>query len=85
MRILVDNNGNKYWDEADFANDVFAEDAYIFYKKVIIRGLWETREEWDLKDTRTLDNPKGATPAVATPVVETPPAATEVKQEAKKN
>ena len=84
VRILVDNNGNKYWDEADFANDVFAEDAYIFYKKVIIRGLWETREEWDLKDTRTLDNPKGATPAVATPVVEIPPAATEVKQEAKK-
>ncbi|WP_079243465.1 Ig-like domain-containing protein [Chryseobacterium indologenes] len=84
VRILVDNNGNKYWDEADFANDVFAEDAYIFYKKVIIRGLWETREEWDLKDTKTLDNPKGATPAVAAPAVETPPAPTEVKQEAKK-
>lgn len=84
VRILVDNNGNKYWDEADFANDIFAEDAYIFYKKVIVRGLWETREDWDLKDTRTLDNPKGTTPAVATPVVETPPAPTEVKQEAKK-
>ncbi|WP_277115484.1 Ig-like domain-containing protein [Chryseobacterium sp.] len=84
VRILVDNNGNKYWDEADFANDIFAEDAYIFYKKVIVRGLWETREDWDLKDARTLDNPKGTTPAVATPVVETPPAPTEVKQEAKK-
>ncbi|MDR6372773.1 uncharacterized protein (DUF2141 family) [Chryseobacterium bernardetii] len=85
VRILVDNNGNKYWDEADFANDVFAEDAYVFYKKVIVRGLWETREEWDLKDTRTLDSPKSATvtPAV-TPAVQTPPAATEVKEEAKK-
>lgn len=60
VRILVDNNENKYWDEADFATETFAEDAYIFYKKVVIRGLWETREEWDLKDTRTLDNPKGA-------------------------
>ncbi|MCQ9634633.1 Ig-like domain-containing protein [Chryseobacterium sp. WG23] len=58
VRILVDNNENKYWDEADFATETFAEDAYIFYKKVVIRGLWETREEWDLKDTRTLDNPK---------------------------
>ncbi|MBL3549416.1 Ig-like domain-containing protein [Chryseobacterium sp. KMC2] len=70
VRILVDNNENKYWDEADFATETFAEDAYIFYKKVVIRGLWETREEWDLKDTRTLDNPKGAvSPAVpaATP------------------
>lgn len=65
VRILVDNNENKYWDEADFATETFAEDAYIFYKKVVIRGLWETREEWDLKDTRTLDNPKGAvSPAV---------------------
>ncbi|MDR6489672.1 uncharacterized protein (DUF2141 family) [Chryseobacterium vietnamense] len=85
VRILVDNNGNKYWDEADFANDVFAEDAYVFYKKVIVRGLWETREEWDLKDTRTLDSPKSATVAPAvTPAVQTPPAATEVKEEAKK-
>lgn len=61
VRILVDNNGNKYWDEADFETETFAEDSYIFYKKAIVRGLWETREEWDLKDTRTLDNPKGAT------------------------
>ncbi|SEH43036.1 Ig-like domain-containing protein [Chryseobacterium culicis] len=67
VRILVDNNGNKYWDEADFANDVFAEDAYIFHKKVIVRGLWETREEWDLKDTRTLDSPKSTTETPAAP------------------
>jgi len=88
VRILVDNNENKYWDNADFASETFAEDAYVFYKKAIVRGLWETREDWDLKDTRTLDNnPKGTTPPPATenPV---PPAATDeketVKQEAKK-
>ncbi len=71
VRILVDNNENKYWDEADFASETFAEDAFVFYKKAIVRGLWETKEEWDLKDTRTLDNPKGAAPAVvpATPAV----------------
>lgn len=63
VRILVDNNGNKYWDEADFTTETFAEDSYIFYKKAVVRALWETREDWDLKDTRTLDNPKGNTPA----------------------
>ncbi|AZA81077.1 hypothetical protein C1637_00390 [Chryseobacterium lactis] len=87
VRILVDNNNNKYWDEADFANETFAEDAYVFYKKAIVRALWETREDWDLKDARTLDSPKGTTPS-ATPQVPVPPAAAEeketVKQEAKK-
>ncbi|PKF72999.1 Ig-like domain-containing protein [Chryseobacterium sp. PMSZPI] len=71
VRILVDNNGNKFWDEADFAHEIFAEDAYIFYKKVIIRGLWETNEDWDLHDTRTLDSPKGGTSPV-TPNTSTP-------------
>lgn len=70
VRILVDNNENKYWDEADFAHEIFAEDVFVFYKKAIVRGLWETKEEWDLKDTtRTLDNPKGTPPpAPAAPV-----------------
>lgn len=84
VRILVDNNENKYWDEADFANETFAEDAHVFYKKAVVRGLWETREEWDLKDTRTLDNPKG--PA-SPPAVPDPAAAEQteaVKQETKK-
>ncbi|UKB79982.1 Ig-like domain-containing protein [Chryseobacterium sp. MEBOG07] len=91
VRILVDNNENKYWDEADFANDIFAEDAYIFYKKLIVRGLWETREDWDLKDTRTLDSPKGTTTnsapsSTSTSVPETsvPAAPAEVKQPLKK-
>ncbi|WP_292009439.1 Ig-like domain-containing protein [Chryseobacterium sp.] len=58
VRILVDNNGNKYWDEADFEKNVFAEDAYTYYKTVIVRPLWDSVEDWDLKDTRTLDNPR---------------------------
>lgn len=65
VRILVDNNENKYWDEADFSNETFAEDAYVFYKKAVVRPLWETRENWDLKDTRTLDNPKGNSSSTA--------------------
>jgi hypothetical protein len=56
VRILVDNNGNGYWDEADFKNRIFAEDAYIFYKKINIKALWEIKEDWDLTDKRTLDN-----------------------------
>jgi len=72
VRILVDNNENKYWDEADFQNDVFAEDSYVFYKVVIVRPLWDTNENWDLKDTRTLDSPKSTvSPAAATPTTST--------------
>lgn len=88
VRILVDNNENKYWDEADFANEVFAEEAYIFYKKVIVRGLWETREEWDLKDTRSLDNPKGTNSSAVPPAApsdEPEPVKQNVKKEIKSN
>ena len=28
-RIRVDNNGNGFWDEADFAQNIAAEDVYI--------------------------------------------------------
>ncbi|MDH6251354.1 uncharacterized protein (DUF2141 family) [Chryseobacterium sp. H1D6B] len=58
VRILVDNNGNKYWDEADFEKETFAEDSYIFYKIAVVRPLWDSVEDWDLKDTRTLDSSK---------------------------
>lgn len=65
VRILVDNNENKYWDEADFQNEVFAEDSYVFYKAVLVRPLWDSNETWDLKDTRTLDTSKMITPKAA--------------------
>lgn len=55
VRILVDNNENKYWDEADFQKDIFAEDSYIYHKVAVVRPLWDSNEEWDLKDTRVLD------------------------------
>lgn len=73
VRILVDNNNNKYWDEADFLNEVFAEESFVFYKAVVIRPLWDTNENWDLKDTRTLDKPKATTPVkISDPVQEKP-------------
>lgn len=77
VRILVDNNENKYWDESDFLNEVFAEDSYVFYKLAVIKPLWETNETWDLKDTRTLDSPKTTTPKSSTPFPNAP-----VKQDA---
>ncbi|MBK1895038.1 Ig-like domain-containing protein [Chryseobacterium paridis] len=55
VRILVDNNDNKFWDEADFQNETFAEDSYIFHKVAVVRPLWDSNEDWDLKDTRVLD------------------------------
>jgi hypothetical protein len=48
VRILVDNNENG-WDEADFQNETFAEDSYIYYKTAIVRPLWDSNENWDLK------------------------------------
>lgn len=60
VKIMVDNNGNKHWDEADFVNQIFAEDAYIYYKMVISRPLWETKEDWDLNDKRVFDGIKAA-------------------------
>lgn len=87
VRILVDNNGNKFWDVADFETETPAEDSYVFYKKAIVRPLWETKEDWDLKDTRTLDNPKGivAPKPAETPTEETPKETVqkEVKKELK--
>lgn len=57
LRILEDNNGNKFWDEGDFAKNIFAEDAYIFPKKVDIKPMWEIVETWDLK-TNTAVQPQ---------------------------
>ncbi len=62
VKVLADNNENKYWDEADFRNDIFAEDSYIYYKVIIVRPLWDSNEEWDLKDTRVLDTSKLSAP-----------------------
>jgi len=51
---------------------------------VIVRGLWETREDWDLKDTRTLDSPKSTSPTTtpASTPVSTPASSSETSQPA---
>lgn len=49
LRLLADNNGNGYWDEADFVAQTYAEDVYFFTKPIEIRPLWENVETWDLK------------------------------------
>lgn len=53
LRILVDNNGNGYWDAADFANQTYAEEVYMFPKEIEIRPLWENKETWNLKSNGT--------------------------------
>ena len=48
VRILVDNNGNGVWDEADFSKYQLAEDVYIYNKIIEIRALWDNVEDqWD--------------------------------------
>ncbi|CAD7807955.1 hypothetical protein CHRY9390_01743 [Chryseobacterium aquaeductus] len=63
VRILVDDNDNKRWDEADFVNQTFAEGSYLYYKMVIARPLWESKEDWDLNDKRTFEGIKTPKPA----------------------
>lgn len=58
VKILVDENGNNYWDEADFEKEIFAEESYLYHKKAIVRPLWESKEEWDLKDGKVFDRSK---------------------------
>ncbi|SDF78325.1 Ig-like domain-containing domain [Epilithonimonas hungarica] len=56
LRILVDNNENGYWDNADFATETLAEDVYLFKKvgekdamsNINARQMWEINENWDL-------------------------------------
>ncbi len=59
LRILVDNNENAFWDEADFAAQTYAEDSYLFQKTIEIRPLWENVETWDLNpvpEVKPLEN-----------------------------
>ena len=48
VRLLVDNNGNGIWDEADFAKGLMAEEVYVFNKIIEIRAMWDNIEDqWD--------------------------------------
>lgn len=53
LRILVDNNENGFWDQADFLSLMPAEDVYVFPKEIEIRPLWENRESWNLVNNST--------------------------------
>lgn len=56
-RILVDSNGNGYWDEADFVNQIQAEPVYLFNKIIEIRQLWENVEQWNLGNSNDNKQP----------------------------
>ena len=58
VRILVDNNENGIWDSADLNSGEFAEDVFLFDKKVEIRPLWEIRETWNLKTATETAEPE---------------------------
>lgn len=75
IRILVDNNGNGFWDEADFENQIFAEDAYLFPKTIEIRALWENKENWDLKELplKTETTEDSSAPVLLPPTSPPPP------------
>lgn len=52
VRILVDNNENGTWDEADFKNNTPAEQVFIYPKMIEIRPLWENIEDqWGVEES----------------------------------
>lgn len=60
IRILVDNNENGIWDSADFKEGIFAEDVFVYAKKIEVRPLWEIRETWDLQAKEEIPPVKSA-------------------------
>lgn len=72
VRMLVDNNGNGFWDPADFENGIFAEDFYDFDKKISARPLWDIVEMWNLKPAAPAANPLPTTASEPLPLPETP-------------
>ncbi|WP_304343179.1 Ig-like domain-containing protein [Chryseobacterium koreense] len=69
LRILVDNNENGSWDTADFENNEFAEEVYVFEKKIDIRPLWEIREIWNLNPKKDGPETTPQLPAIPTDTV----------------
>lgn len=67
VRILVDQNENGFWDTSDFENQIFAEPAFLFSKKITARPMWEIVENWDLND-KTSENPSLKETEQSTPI-----------------
>ncbi|SFI43078.1 Ig-like domain-containing protein [Halpernia frigidisoli] len=55
VRILVDNNENGVWDTADFTTQSYAEDVFMFNKKLLVKPFWEIVESWDLLNQLAVD------------------------------
>lgn len=55
IRILVDDNENGVWDTADFTTQTYAEDVFMFNKKLVIKPFWEIVENWDLNNQSPSD------------------------------
>ena len=56
VRILVDNNENGVWDTADFSSQTYAEEVFMFNKKLAIKPFWEIVESWDLNNQLPSDD-----------------------------
>ncbi|MGS0748398.1 Ig-like domain-containing protein [Halpernia sp. GG3] len=55
VRILVDNNENGIWDSIDFLKQTYAEDVFMFNKKLVVKPFWEIVESWDLNNMTPYD------------------------------
>lgn len=72
-RILVDNNENGIWDPSDFTNGIFAEDVFIYSKKIEVRPLWEIRETWNLSPALIVAPTESKSPNTLPPPISVTP------------
>lgn len=49
-RIIVDSNGNEFWDKANFAENIQPEPVFTLEKPLNIRKLWEIVEDFLIND-----------------------------------
>lgn len=72
-RILVDNNENGIWDSSDFTQGIFAEDVFVYTKKIEVRPLWEIRETWNLSPVSEVAPIENAAPTTVPPPISVTP------------
>lgn len=72
-RILVDNNENGIWDSSDFTQGIFAEDVFVYNKKIEVRPLWEIRETWNLSPISEAAPIENAAPTTVPPPISVTP------------
>lgn len=49
LRCFLDTNGNGIWDAGDYDEGRQSEEVYYFPKPMLVRALWDTEQDWDIR------------------------------------